>query len=88
MYNVDENIKISLHQISEINKALKFLSSRNQEESPAKAEVDGLEIVESIKSLNEEINAIEQEQLVLNKDIQKAEPWGDFDPNLQKSTFI
>jgi V/A-type H+-transporting ATPase subunit I len=82
--DVDENIKISLHQISEINKALKFLGKRNQEESPAKSEMDGLEIVESIKKLTEEINAIEQEQLSLNKDIQKAQPWGDFDPQLEE----
>lgn len=81
---VDENIKISLHQISEINKALKFLGKRTEEESPAKTDMDGLEIVESIKSLTEEINAIEQEQLSLNKDIQKAQPWGDFDPQVQE----
>ncbi|MCB2197444.1 MAG: V-type ATP synthase subunit I [Bacteroidetes bacterium] len=81
---VDENIKISLHQISEINKALKFLGKRNLEESPAKPEMDGLEIVESIKKLTEEINAIEQEQISLNKDIQKAQPWGDYDPQMEE----
>lgn len=81
---VDENIKISLHQISEINKALKFLGKRNLEESPTKPEMDGLEIVESIKKLTEEINAIEQEQISLNKDIQKAQPWGDYDPQMEE----
>ncbi len=81
---IDENIKSSLHQISEINKSLKFLSKRNQDEVPAKAEMDGLEIVESIKNLTDEINVIEQEQLSLNKDIQKVQPWGDFDPELKE----
>ena len=82
--DIDDNIKFSLQQISELNKTLKFLSKRNQEEAPAKTEMDGLEIVESIKNLTDEINAIEQEQLSLNKDIQKAEPWGDFDVELQE----
>jgi V/A-type H+-transporting ATPase subunit I len=81
---VDENIKTSLHQITEINKALKFLNKRNLEESPAKSEIDGLELVESIKNRIEEINAIEQERLSLNKDIQKARPWGDFDPQMEE----
>ncbi len=82
--DIDDNIKFSLQQISELNKALKFLAKRNQEEAPEKTEMDGLEIVESIKNLTDETNAIEQEQLSLNKDIQKAEPWGDFDAELQE----
>lgn len=80
---VDENIKNSLHQISEINKTIKFLGKRNQEETPEKTEMDGLQIVEAVKNLNDEINLIEQEQLSLSKDIQKAEPWGDFTPEMQ-----
>ncbi|PLX12593.1 MAG: hypothetical protein C0597_12910 [Marinilabiliales bacterium] len=82
--DVDENIKISLYQISEINKALKFLSKRNQEETPEKSDMDGLGMVETIKNLTDEINLIEQEQMSLSKDIQKALPWGDFDQNLQE----
>ena len=80
---IDEHIKLSLQQISEINKALKFLSKRNQEEAPEKTELDGLELAKQIKELSDEINAIEQDQLSLNKEIQKAKPWGDFDPELQ-----
>ena len=76
--DVDENIKLSLQQISEINKALKFLGSRNQEENPANSELNGMELVEKIKTLNDELSSIEQEQLSLNKEIQKAEPWGNF----------
>jgi len=76
---VDDNIKSSLHQISEINKALKFLGTRNKDEAPGQTQMDGLLLVQSIKSLNEEINLIEQDLITLNKDIQKAEPWGDFD---------
>jgi V/A-type H+-transporting ATPase subunit I len=81
---IDEHIKLSLHQISEINKALKFLEKRNQEEAAEKSEMDGLALVEQIKTLSEETASIEQEQLILNKEIQKAEPWGDFDPDLQE----
>jgi len=81
---IDENIKLSLQQISEINKALKFLEKRNQEEVAEKSEMDGLALVEKIKTLSEEISSMEQEQLSLNKEIQKAEPWGDFDPAMQE----
>ncbi len=80
---IDEHIRLSLQQISEINITLKFLERRNQEEAAEKSEMDGLALVEQIKMLSEEISSIEQEQLSLNKDIQKAEPWGDFDFELQ-----
>ena len=82
--DVSENIKLSLHQISEINKTLKFLEKRNQEEVADKSEIDRISVVENIKNLQEEISAIEQEQLTLNKDIQKAEPWGNFSPEMYK----
>ena len=81
---IDEHIKLSLQQISEINKTLKFLSKRNQEEAAEKSEMDGLTLVKEIKKFSDEINSIEQEQLALTKDIQKAEPWGDFDPEMQE----
>ena len=81
---VDENIKISLQQISEINKALKFLGTRNQEEIAEKSELDAIAIVEKIKTLTDELSAMEQEQLSLNKEIQKAEPWGDFNTDIFK----
>ena len=80
---IDEHIKLSLQQISEINKALKFLSKRNLEENPEKSELDGLEIAKQTKEFSDEINAIQQEQISLNKEIQKAEPWGDYDLDLQ-----
>ncbi len=82
--DIDENIKLSLHQISELNKALKFLKKRNQEKATEKSEMEGLELVEKIKNLSDEITAIEQEQLSLNKEIQKAEPWGDFTPEMHE----
>lgn len=82
--DIAENIKLSLHQISELNKALKFLKKRNQEEAAEKSEMEGLELVEKIKNLSDEIIAIEQEQLSLNKEIQKAEPWGDFTPEMHE----
>lgn len=82
--DIDENIKLSLHQISEINKALKFLNKRAQEESAEKSETEGLELVKKIKNLSDEIIAIEQEQLTLNKEIQKAEPWGNFTPEMHE----
>ena len=80
--DIDENIKLSLRQISEINKTIKFLGKRNQEEIAENPEIDGLALVEELNKLTDEITAIEQEQLTLNKEIQKAEPWGDFNPEM------
>jgi V/A-type H+-transporting ATPase subunit I len=82
--DVDENIKLSLQQISEINKALKFLGSKNQEENPETSEMNGTELVEKIKTLNDELSSIEQEQLSLNKEIKKAVPWGDFTDDMHE----
>ncbi len=83
--DIDEKIKLSLHEISEINKALKFLGKRNQEEIAERSEeVDGLSLVENIKNLTEEIVTIEQEQITINKEIQKAKPWGDFNPEMYR----
>ena len=82
--DIDENIKSSLQQISEINKALKFLGKRNQEEVAEKSEMDGLTLVEEINNLSDELTLMEQEQLSLNKEIQKAEPWGDFTLEMQE----
>lgn len=79
---VNDNIKLSLQQISDINKALKFLGNRNQEEIVEKSEMDGLAIVEKIKILSDELATMEQEQLTLNKEIQKAEPWGEFESEM------
>lgn len=81
--DVDENIKISLQQISKINKTLSFLDKRNQEEIAEQSDLDGLSIVEKIDALIDKKAAIEQEQLSLIKEIQKAEPWGDFSPNME-----
>ncbi len=82
---VDDSIKASLHQISEINKTLKFLKIRNQEETEAKVKIEeDVSIVENVKSLLEEKTELEQEQSTLNKDIQKAEPWGDFSPEMKE----
>ncbi len=75
---IDDSIKSSLHQISEINKTLKFLEKREQEEQEVKGKQEEVPVVENVKELNIELSEIEQDQSTLNKDIQKAKPWGDF----------
>jgi len=80
---IDDNIKSSLHQISEINKTLKFLEKRDQEEQEVKGKQEEVPVVENVKDLTIELSEIEQDQSSLNKDIQKAEPWGDFTPDMK-----
>ena len=79
---IDDSIKSSLHQISEINKTLKFLEKREQEEQEVKGKQEEVPVVENVKELNIELSEIEQDQSTLNKDIQKAKPWGDFTPDM------
>lgn len=67
-----------MSEVNELNKAIKFLEKRNQLPVTLEESVDGMAIVEKIRNLNEEISLIEQEQIALNKDIQKAKPFGDF----------
>jgi len=81
---IDDNIKSSLHQISEINKTLKFLEKREQEEQEVKGKQEEVPVVENVKELTTELSEIEQDQSSLNKDIQKAEPWGDFTPEMKE----
>jgi V/A-type H+-transporting ATPase subunit I len=81
---IDDEIKSSLHQISEINKTIKFLEKRNPEEQEVDGKQDDLPVVEHVKALQEELNEIDQIQSTLAKDIQKAEPWGDFTPDMKE----
>ncbi|MDK2977579.1 MAG: V/A-type H+/Na+-transporting ATPase subunit [Bacteroidales bacterium] len=81
---IDDNIKSSLHQISEINKTLKFLEKRGQEEQEVKGKQEEVPVVENVKKLITELSEIEQDQSSLNKDIQKAGPWGDFTPEMKE----
>jgi V/A-type H+-transporting ATPase subunit I len=81
---IDDNIKSLLHQISEINKTLKFLEKRGQEEKEVKGKQEEVPVVENVKELLVELSEIEQAQSSLNKDIQKAEPWGDFTPEMNE----
>lgn len=80
----DEQTQKALHQIKEINKTLKFLSRRTEEEKPAKEAKDALEIIQDIKNKQEEFDKIDQEQVTLKKDIEKAKPWGDFTEEMKK----
>ncbi|OFX19980.1 MAG: hypothetical protein A2041_07235 [Bacteroidetes bacterium GWA2_31_9b] len=75
---INEQIKHSLHEISELNKTIKLLEKRNNIENPVDYHVDGFAVLENIKKLTEEISLIDLEQIELKKDIQKATPFGDF----------
>jgi len=74
---VNEQIKSSLHEISELNKTIKLLEKRNNIEKPVDYQVDGFAVLENIKKLTEEISLIDLEQIELKKDIQEATPFGD-----------
>lgn len=74
---VDETTREKLQFISQINKTLTFLKRRELEEQPEKTGPEATELVENVQQMKEEISNIEQEKISLEKDIQKAFPWGD-----------
>jgi V/A-type H+-transporting ATPase subunit I len=81
---VNENTREKLHQISELNKTLTFLQRREQEEKPVSDEMTAFEVMTKKKELQEEINTLEQENLALDKDIQRATPWGNIPADMLK----
>jgi len=75
---INDHIKQSLYEVTELTKSIKFLEKRNQLPVILDEQIEGMAIVEKIKNLNEELSLIDQEQIVLNKEIQKTKPFGDF----------
>jgi len=74
---VNEQTRAKLDKMNELSNTLSFLQSREQEEQPVSDAISAFDVVEEIRKLNEEINTLEQADLILEKDIQKAAPWGD-----------
>lgn len=79
----DEHTRQALSQIKEINDTLRFLSKRDQEESPEKDGKQAMEVVQDIRQGKEEIDQIEQELVTLKKEMDKARPWGDFSREME-----
>jgi V/A-type H+-transporting ATPase subunit I len=80
----DERTREALEEIKSINNALHFLKKRNQEEEPVDDDTEASQIVDDIKARKEEIDTIEQELATLRKEIDKAEPWGDFTDEMKE----
>ncbi|MFO8235076.1 MAG: V-type ATPase 116kDa subunit family protein [Bacteroidales bacterium] len=74
----DEDTMKALADIKTINETLRFLKKRSQEENPVDDGMNPMEVVKDIKERKEEIDNIEQELATLRKEIEKAQPWGDF----------
>ncbi len=79
----DEQTRQALSQIKQINDTLRFLSKRDQEESPEKDGKQAMDVVHDIRQGKEEIDQIEQELVTLKKDMDKARPWGDFSREME-----
>jgi len=75
---INDHIKQSLFEVNEITKVIKFLEKRNQLPATFDDQVDGIAIVEKTRNMIEELSLIDQEQITLNKEIQKAKPFGNF----------
>ncbi|MFP4017877.1 MAG: V-type ATP synthase subunit I [Bacteroidales bacterium] len=80
----DEKTEKILADTKNINDTLRFLKKRNQEEEPVEDGMDAMEVVKDIKEKKEEIDTIEQELATLKKEIEKAQPWGDFTPDMKE----
>lgn len=74
----DEELRTKHAQLKELNEAIKFLEKRDVEVERHKEDVDGLKILDEIKSLRlEQENSI-QRLASIQKEMSLLEPWGDF----------
>ena len=80
----DEETKQALEDIKQLNETIRFLGRKDQEEKPVDDGTQPFDIVRDIKAKQEEISNIEQELVALRKDMDKAQPWGDFNDEMKK----
>ncbi|MCF8335815.1 MAG: ATPase [Bacteroidales bacterium] len=80
----DEETKQTLEDIKQLNEAIRFLERKDREEKPVNDGTKPFDIVSDIKDKQEEIANIEQELVAIRKDMDKAQPWGDFNDEMNK----
>ncbi len=76
---VSEEISSSLQLVSKINETVKYLDKRVEQKHPVKnAKKDGLELLNEIQDIKNELDKLKQKREALKKQISDLEPWGNF----------
>ncbi|MEA3318087.1 MAG: V-type ATPase 116kDa subunit family protein [Bacteroidota bacterium] len=78
--SIDNETQETINQINEITKTQKFLHKKEvNEDVKVIGDFDnGIELKDAIKNSKNEISDIEQESIVLTKEIAKLKPWGNY----------
>ena len=89
--DLDENSQNKLNLINELTKAIKFLKLRQSEAVASDEKIDGFELFNSITEKQKELEELNTQIEIINKEIEYVEPWGDFSletiENLKKENF-
>ncbi|MFA8435323.1 MAG: V-type ATP synthase subunit I [Marinifilaceae bacterium] len=75
---VPDEIKQKYVQISQFEKAIQFLESRKNKQTPKIQNADGTVIMHEVEVKRNELETLEQELDETQKKYQKAKPWGNF----------
>lgn len=79
---VTEEIKQKYRQIDRIEKAIQFLKGRGVPSAIISEEMEGKLVVDDIAEKKAELESLLQELEETKKELQKAEPWGEFSPEI------
>lgn len=75
---VTSEIEEKYRQLNQLDKTIQFLQRRENQQKISLSESDGLKIMQEIEEKQNELEALEQKQEELKKELQKAKPWGTF----------
>ncbi len=75
---ISNDIKEKYQLINRIDKIIKSLEKRETEKTDNYPDSDGLKIIEEIIQKQGELESLQQELVIANKELIKIKPWGDF----------
>ena len=74
----NEELREQYQRLKDINDTIQFLSKRNTIDISKEIQADAVDIIEKVKSLQEESEHVSHKIASLNKEISLLEPWGNF----------
>ena len=77
---ISDEIKEKYQQLSRLNKAIQFLQKRENPEKISFSQTDGFTVIKEFEQKLDELDTLNIKLDELNKELQKASPWGAFSP--------
>ena len=78
--DISDEIKEKYQQLNRLNKTIQFLQRRENPKEVSLSQTDVLAIIEEVEEKQDEQETLEVKLEDLNKNLQKARPWGTFSP--------